>query len=326
MGSPLRPIAVSFLAILFLLVPSGCRQDRSEPALVAHRLTARLGPAQVARTIERLGAAVLASDLPGWPDLETRAECGNDSAVLRWFLDRGVSEDWVGYAFREGVLATARGEAVDWEARAAEAAARGSWLRVRLPVLPGLALRWWLDDAMEFGLQIDARGEILYKQAPVPLAELIGFLLPKADPRRDERDPRRRSEVWMRLLCDRDLPFGGFRPLLTAFRDPRIGLWKVEITYYPSRTHDLASLPVFLVPHTEGAPVLHLTASPAPPPAPGALVPPEEADREVVPLLAVDDDVPMQRVAEALAGCLRSGSVSVDLRCSSEVNPVPPVK
>jgi hypothetical protein len=113
------------------------------------------------------------------------------------------------------------------------------------------------------------------------------------------------------LRADRRVPFRFLAPVLIACRRPALRVGCLCILRHESDSLFPSSLECGLYPVELTDPVvrLHLREGPDPPPGAAdifealALRSPREGDA----LLVVDDDVPLERVAEAAAACLARG-------------------
>jgi hypothetical protein len=305
------------LALLPLLLITACT-DPDSPSIqaTANLILAVNGPAVVRERILALGAVLVPSELHQWPDLSIRGECPGAAPLRKWFEARGLHRSMgMDDVLCTGLLQMIGGRTPDWEALTA-GHARGI-SAIRLPVVPRDRTVPCCDDRLTFSLVVDRQGGITRKQAPVAPDALADVLRRDADRWRDERAPGRPSEVWLQLLCDRDVAFRSLAPILEACRAEPVGIHLFGLLACFGRTDHMTELE-FCMPEVAEARLLPiaLPAAPAPLPDVAALCsslgapPPENAGVA----LTVDGSASVQRVAEVLFAILEAGVCGVDLR------------
>ncbi len=289
--------------------------DHRTPEEVVRAVLALTPAAEVAETIERLGAVLDPLDLPGFPELYVRAGQPGASRLREWFERRGLDDRWEMYeVLRTGLLAAARGAPPDFEALEEAARARQG-PPVELPFLPRQE-RHLFDDYRSVEVRVGVEGEVWHRGKAIPAGEMAPLLSSFAEMSRDEYDDYRASEVWLELRADRRLKFRGMRPLLRACRDPAVRIRKLIFDYLTDETDFCAQVGLvlprpacdrFLRPEVLSASTarLRLAEGPDRPPGPeeiaAALATCGDSVEDV--LLVVEDDVPVDRIVKAAVVC-----------------------
>jgi biopolymer transport protein ExbD len=284
--------------------------DPRDPAEAARLALSLTPPAELIRTIERFGATLVPQDIPGVPSNWIRPGRLGAFALWEWFAARGVDDPHEAIrALCEGIEAMARGVEPDFERLAAEGLRRQG-PPVELPCVPATRELWYdgtFDDNWRKRTlkgRVDVRGRLFIQGELVAPAEL--FL----------KVEQSRGGV-LELYADRRLPFRGFAPVLIGYRSLGEKWNRVALHYYiDDSIFDWCELfnvlPVEIDPILGWqGPSLRLHLAEGPDPAAGvaeiaaALASRGEDLGEV--LFVVDDGVPLQRVMEAAAACIRAG-------------------
>ncbi|MCU0725644.1 MAG: hypothetical protein MUE73_07635 [Planctomycetes bacterium] len=278
--------------------------DPRDPAEAARLALSLSPPAELIRTIETLGATLMPWDIPGVPSNRIRPGRPGAFALWGWFAARGVDDPHEAFrALCEGIEVMARGVEPDFERLVAEGLRRQG-PPVDLPCVTVTGRLWYDDTGRKLKGRLDVRGRLFIQGELVAPAELhlkVG----------------QSGGGVLDLYADRRLPFRGFAPVLIGYRSLGEEWERVALHYYDDdsifdRCVLFNVLPVEIdrILGWRG-PSLRLHLAEGPDPAAGvaeiaaALALRGEDLGEV--LFVVDDGVPLQRVVEATAACIRAG-------------------